>query len=224
LWTARVEKEERRPDGQLRHLLTDIRPLDPSDGASSDVGAAGAGSSQWVRLDTGKMTWSDERGQEQLFELCAHDEGAGSAAPDSSESDAPAAAATAAAARAVPAPGQVLHVEDDAAFKALLASGVPVIVDFSATWCGPCKAIAPLFTELAAEHPQTVFAKVDVDECEETAETHGVNAMPTFQAFSGGQKIDTFSGADKQQLRVFVQRHCAAGTATATATAATGSG
>ena len=137
---------------------------------------------------------------------------------------APAAAATAAAARAVPAPGQVLHVEDDAAFKALLASGVPVIVDFSATWCGPCKAIAPLFTELAAEHPQTVFAKVDVDECEETAETHGVNAMPTFQAFSGGQKIDTFSGADKQQLRVFVQRHCAAGTATATATAATGSG
>jgi thioredoxin 1 len=110
------------------------------------------------------------------------------------------------ASTAAPA-GQVLHVIDDAEFKALVSSGKTVIVDFSATWCGPCKAIAPLFAELAGSHPQAVFAKVDVDECEDTAEAQEVTAMPTFQAFSGGKKLESFSGAGKQQLREFVQRH-----------------
>ncbi len=112
-----------------------------------------------------------------------------------------------AAAEALSAAGQVVHVKDDAEFIELVGSGKTVIVDFSATWCGPCKLIAPVFTELAESHPQAVFAKVDVDECEATAEAQQVSAMPTFQAFSGGTKVASFSGADKQQLREFVVRH-----------------
>ena len=67
---------------------------------------------------------------------------------------------------------------------------------------------------MAAGNPSAVFVKVDVDECEDTAEEHGVTAMPTFQAFSGGTRIATFSGADKQQLCEFVKRHASGSGAT----------
>ena len=126
-----------------------------------------------------------------------------------SDAEQPATGAEVAPAPAVAAPaaGQVVHVKDDAEFAALVGSGKTVIVDFSATWCAPCKMIAPVFTELAGSHPQAVFAKVDVDECEATSEAQEVSAMPTFQAFSGGKKIASFSGASKQQLHDFVAQH-----------------
>jgi thioredoxin 1 len=82
-----------------------------------------------------------------------------------------------------------------------------VVVDFTASWCGPCQQIAPHFARLCAEHPKLLFVKVDVDEMEEAAEECGVTAMPTFQIFRRGQNVDTLSsGADPRKLSAFVQR------------------
>lgn len=76
-----------------------------------------------------------------------------------------------------------------------------VIVDFWATWCGPCIAIAPWFKEMSEKHEKTaVFAKVDVDENSETSEKYEISCMPTFKAFYNGELFDTVEGADKKSL------------------------
>lgn len=89
--------------------------------------------------------------------------------------------------------------EFDAALKD--AGSKLVVVDFTASWCGPCQQIAPVFKELAQENKDVVFLKVDVDENKETAEHCGVSSMPTFQFYRSGNKIDEFSGADEDRLR-----------------------
>merc|ERR1712023_434740 len=72
--------------------------------------------------------------------------------------------------------------------KALADAGDKlVVVDFTATWCGPCQRIAPVFQKLAEEMPDVVFVKVDVDENEETAGECGIQAMPTFQYYKNGE-------------------------------------
>mmetsp|Transcript_25185 Transcript_25185/g.39551 ORF Transcript_25185/g.39551 Transcript_25185/m.39551 type:complete len:92 (-) Transcript_25185:144-419(-) len=76
------------------------------------------------------------------------------------------------------------------------------IVDFTATWCGPCQRIAPLYEEMAAkeENKSCNFIKVDVDENEETAAACGIQSMPTFQFYKSGKKVTEFSGADPAKL------------------------
>ena len=95
-------------------------------------------------------------------------------------------------------------------FDALIAanaSSKTTFVDFTATWCGPCKMIGPVFEALAKEYPQACFVKVDVDENQETAQEHGVRAMPTFHAFVGGKKVDDMKGANEPALRDMVKKH-----------------
>ena len=75
-----------------------------------------------------------------------------------------------------------------------------VVVDFTATWCGPCQMIAPLFGELSEKNPDVVFVKVDVDENQETAAACGINCMPTFQFYKNGAKTFEMQGADPNQL------------------------
>lgn len=83
-----------------------------------------------------------------------------------------------------------------------------VIVDFTATWCGPCKMIGPVFDALAAEYGErAVFLKVDVDENGETAQDCGIRAMPTFQFYKGGGKVAEFAGADKAKLLELLKKH-----------------
>uniref|UniRef100_A0A6T7WGS0 Thioredoxin domain-containing protein n=1 Tax=Cryptomonas curvata TaxID=233186 RepID=A0A6T7WGS0_9CRYP len=89
--------------------------------------------------------------------------------------------------------------EFDAALKE--AGSKLVVVDFTASWCGPCQQIAPVFKGLAQEFKDVVFLKVDVDENKETAEHCGVTSMPTFQFYRSGSKLDEFSGADEDRLR-----------------------
>mmetsp|Transcript_74818 Transcript_74818/g.124770 ORF Transcript_74818/g.124770 Transcript_74818/m.124770 type:complete len:181 (-) Transcript_74818:321-863(-) len=76
-----------------------------------------------------------------------------------------------------------------------------VAVDFTASWCGPCKMIGPKFEALAAAEPEVVFIKVDVDENGEVAENCEIKCMPTFQFFKNGKKVDEFSGASEDKLK-----------------------
>ena len=104
--------------------------------------------------------------------------------------------------RALRLRGGVKQLKTKAEFDAELAAagGKLVVVDFTATWCGPCQMIAPLFGELSEKNPDVVFVKVDVDENQETAAACGINCMPTFQFYKNGAKTFEMQGADPNQL------------------------
>jgi len=97
--------------------------------------------------------------------------------------------------------------QDDMFQTELSAAGVKlVIVDFFATWCGPCQRISPVFEELSRKYPKAIFVKVDVDKCQETAAANGVTAMPTFIFFRNKTKIDTLRGADPGSLEERIKK------------------
>lgn len=81
-------------------------------------------------------------------------------------------------------------IESKEAFQeALAAAGDKlVVVDFSATWCGPCKMIKPFFHSLCDKYSNVVFLEVDVDDCQDVAADCEVKCMPTFQFYKKGQK------------------------------------
>lgn len=82
-----------------------------------------------------------------------------------------------------------------------------VVIDFFATWCGPCMRIAPDVEAMAAQMPDVLFLKVDVDVCDSIAAKYSVRAMPTFVFIKNGIKVDSFSGANLQMLRDYVFRN-----------------
>jgi len=83
-----------------------------------------------------------------------------------------------------------------------------VVVDFFATWCGPCKRIAPVLEELASSLAgQVDFYSVDVDIAEDVAADQGISAMPTFFYFKGGKKVDELVGASTDQLKALINKN-----------------
>ncbi|KAI9050788.1 hypothetical protein LZ554_004907 [Drepanopeziza brunnea f. sp. 'monogermtubi'] len=96
----------------------------------------------------------------------------------------------------------MIEIKSLSQFNALKPTPL-LIIDFYATWCGPCKQISPVFSKLSTQHSTSanvIFAQVDVDKAKDVAQLCGISAMPTFQFFRQGKKVDEVKGADVQQL------------------------
>lgn len=102
----------------------------------------------------------------------------------------------------------VIQVESEGEYRQHLreAPGL-VVVDFTASWCGPCRMIAPHFAAMALDFKTTTFLKVDVDEVSAVSMAENVRSMPTFKLYKGGRAVEVFSGADAGRLRALVAQH-----------------
>jgi thioredoxin 1 len=100
-----------------------------------------------------------------------------------------------------------IHHVSDATFKSeVLESGVPVLVDYWAEWCGPCKMIAPILEDVAKEYGGKLkVAKLNIDDNQKTPGEYGIRGIPTLMLFKGGNVEATKVGAlSKSQLTAFI--------------------
>lgn len=81
------------------------------------------------------------------------------------------------------------------------------ILYFTATWCGPCRFISPVFTSLATKYPKTVFLKVDIDEARDVAAKWNISSVPTFFFIKNGKQVDKVVGADKNGLERKIEQY-----------------
>ena len=103
---------------------------------------------------------------------------------------------------------KVIIVNDSNFDSEVLKSSVPVLVDFTATWCQPCRAIAPLIDQIAGEYQgRAKVAKLDVDESPATATKYAIRGVPTLLLIKGGQVIDQQVGAaPKSKIFALLER------------------
>ncbi|KAH9547920.1 hypothetical protein CY35_11G060200 [Sphagnum magellanicum] len=113
--------------------------------------------------------------------------------------------------------GAVLGVVSKAVWESKIQeakhAGKVIVVDFTATWCGPCRVMSPIFVELSKKYPTLIFLKVDVDEVADVASEWDIRAMPTFLFIKDGKQVDNIVGANKVELEKKVQHYASLVTA-----------
>ncbi|XP_047369685.1 thioredoxin-like protein 1 isoform X3 [Vespa velutina] len=105
--------------------------------------------------------------------------------------------------------GTIRVIENENQFYAEMANmgSKLVVVDFTASWCGPCQRIAPVFEQFSLKYPNAIFLKVDVDKCSEVAAIQGVSVMPTFIFYRNRTKLGFCQGADPAGLESKIQQY-----------------
>lgn len=103
----------------------------------------------------------------------------------------------------------LVHVNDKNYAELVEASDKPVLIDFGATWCGPCKALEPTIVALAGEYGDRVLvSKIDVDDAPNVAQQYGIMAVPTVIMLKGGKEVHRFSGLQpKDKIANLIQTH-----------------
>jgi thioredoxin 1 len=104
---------------------------------------------------------------------------------------------------------QPIHLSDASFEQEVVKSDLPVLIDFWAAWCGPCRMIAPVIDELASEYSgKAKICKLDVDSNQNTAMQFGIRSIPTILIFKGGEVVDTIVGAvPKEQILNKLKSH-----------------
>jgi len=97
--------------------------------------------------------------------------------------------------RAELVPGEPMNLSESAAALFIARSELPVLVDYWAEWCGPCKMMAPQFEQAARRLPAVRFAKIDTEACMEAAQAAGIRSIPTLVLYRQGKEIARQSGA-----------------------------
>lgn len=104
----------------------------------------------------------------------------------------------------------VVEITNKAEFDQLVKSTSYVALQAHATWCGPCKAMAPIFNKQAGEHAaegKYAFARFDTDEVADLAQELGIRSIPAFFFFENGEKVDNLAGANPPALTKLVQQY-----------------
>jgi thioredoxin 1 len=91
--------------------------------------------------------------------------------------------------------GATIKVSDESFTADVLQSEKPVIVDFWAEWCGPCRMVAPILEEIASENDNIVIAKLNVDENPQISASYGITSIPTLNVYMGGEVVKSIIGA-----------------------------
>ncbi|KAI8527267.1 hypothetical protein RHMOL_Rhmol12G0062500 [Rhododendron molle] len=107
--------------------------------------------------------------------------------------------------------GQVLEFHSSTEWKAHFESSKEtsklMVIDFSASWCAPCRFMEPTINEYASKYTDVEFIKIDVDELMDVAQEFGVQAMPTFILVKKGKVVDKITGARKEELQNKIEKH-----------------
>ncbi len=103
---------------------------------------------------------------------------------------------------------KVIHLTDGTFDSEVIKSDIPVLVDFWATWCGPCHMVAPIVSEISVSHAGRVkVAKVDVESCQKTAIRYNIRSIPTLLIFKNGRVVEQIVGAQpKAKILAAVER------------------
>ncbi|GIL45370.1 hypothetical protein Vafri_2623 [Volvox africanus] len=108
---------------------------------------------------------------------------------------------------------KVIEVQSDKDFasklKEVADSGSLLICDFTAKWCGPCRMIAPIFSQLSNKYDNVSFVKIDIDNpgVATTVNDHSITGVPTFVYYKGGRRVESFSGARAEFLEELIKKH-----------------